>query len=88
MPPAAPQLRAGVSDDLLVPWGWLEVALFVILAVIASVVVTWGVAEIAVRFFGVKPDECVRDHDEHGEVGRGAHEPGGCSTASRFCIFT
>ena len=56
LPPSAPQLRAGVSDDLLVPWGWLEVALFVILAVIASVVVTWGVAEVAVRFFGVKPD--------------------------------
>ena len=56
LPPTSPQLRVGISDDLLVPWGWLEVALFVILAVIASVVVTWGVAEVAVRFFGVKPD--------------------------------
>ena len=55
-PPPAPQYRVGVSDDLLVPWGWLEVALFVILALIASVVVTWGAAEVAVRFFGVKPD--------------------------------
>jgi membrane protease YdiL (CAAX protease family) len=53
LPPSAPQFRTGISDDLLVPWGWLEVALFVILAVIASVVVTWGVAEVAVRFFGV-----------------------------------
>ena len=36
------QFRAGISDDLRVPWGWLEVALFVILGVIGSVVVTWG----------------------------------------------
>jgi membrane protease YdiL (CAAX protease family) len=42
---------------LRVPWGWPEVALFVILGVIASVVVTWGAAEIAVRFFGVNSNE-------------------------------
>lgn len=57
LPPAAPQFHAGTSDDLRVPWGWLEVALFVILGVIGSVVVTWGMAEIAVRFFGAKPDQ-------------------------------
>jgi len=57
LPPAAPLLRAGLSDDLLVPWGWLEVALLVILGVIGSVVVTWGAAEIAVRFFGVNSNE-------------------------------
>jgi len=56
-PPAAPQLRTGLSDDLLVPWGWLEVALLVILGVIGSVVVTWGAAEVAVRFFGVNSNE-------------------------------
>jgi len=50
--PSAPQFRVGISDDLRVPWGWTEVALFVILGVIGSVVVTWGAAEIAVRFFG------------------------------------
>jgi membrane protease YdiL (CAAX protease family) len=53
VPPSVPQFRAGISDDLRVPWGWLEVALLVILGTIASVVVTWGMAEVAVRFFGV-----------------------------------
>jgi membrane protease YdiL (CAAX protease family) len=57
LPPAGPQYRAGISDDLLVPWGWLEVALLVILGVIGSVVVTWGSAEVAVRFFGVNPND-------------------------------
>ena len=57
LPPAATKYRAELSDDLRVPWGWLEVALLVILGVIASVVVTWGAAEVAVRFFGVNPDE-------------------------------
>jgi membrane protease YdiL (CAAX protease family) len=40
-----------------VPWGWLEVALLVILGVIGSVVVTWGIAEVAVKFFGVSSDD-------------------------------
>jgi membrane protease YdiL (CAAX protease family) len=53
-PPVSPQFRLGVGDDLRVPWGWLEVALFVILGLIGSVVITWGMAEIAVHFFGVK----------------------------------
>jgi membrane protease YdiL (CAAX protease family) len=53
----APRFPAGISDDLLVPWGWLEVALLVILGVIGSVVVTWGIAEVAVKFFGVSSDD-------------------------------
>lgn len=57
LPPVRTPYRAGLSEDLLVPWGWLEVALLVILGVIASVVVTWGMAQIAVRLFGANPDE-------------------------------
>jgi membrane protease YdiL (CAAX protease family) len=57
LPPSAPQFRAGISDDLHVPWGWLEVALFVILGVIGSVVVTWGMAQVAVRFFGANSND-------------------------------
>jgi membrane protease YdiL (CAAX protease family) len=57
LPPSAPPYRAGISDDLHVPWGWLEVALFVILGVIGSVVVTWGMAQIAVRFFGANSND-------------------------------
>jgi membrane protease YdiL (CAAX protease family) len=47
----------GISDDLFVPWGWLEVALFVILGVISSVVVSWIAGEMAVRVFGVPADD-------------------------------
>jgi membrane protease YdiL (CAAX protease family) len=57
LPPPAPPYRAGISDDLRVPWDWLEVALFVILGVIGSVVVTWGMAQVAVRFFGANSNE-------------------------------
>ncbi len=53
----APQPRAAVSEDLQVPWGWHEVLLFVVLGVIASVVVTRGMAEAAIRIFGANPDE-------------------------------
>src|SRR3974390_949389 len=56
-PPPAHPYRPGISDDLLVPWGWLEVALFVILGVVGSVVVTWGMAELAVRVFSLKPGD-------------------------------
>jgi len=38
-----------------VPWGWHELVLFVVLGVICSFVVTRGMAEIAVRFWGVSP---------------------------------
>jgi len=61
LPPPAPQFRARILDDLRVPWGWQEVALFVILLVIISVIVTRGMAEIAVRFFGVDPNEMFGD---------------------------
>src|ERR1700688_4310811 len=47
LPPPAPWFRAGISDDLRVPWGWLEVALFAILGMIGSVVITWGMAQVA-----------------------------------------
>jgi membrane protease YdiL (CAAX protease family) len=57
LPVPAPRFPAGISDDLFVPWGWLEVALLVILGVIGSVVVTWGIAEVAVKFFGVSSDD-------------------------------
>jgi membrane protease YdiL (CAAX protease family) len=56
-PPVSPQFRPGIANDLQVPWGWLEVALFVILGLIGSVVITWGMAEIAVHFFGAKTDD-------------------------------
>ncbi len=60
-PPLRPRqfavgMRGGLPDDLNVPWDWPEVLLFVVLAVIASVAVTSGAAEIAVRLFGVKPE--------------------------------
>jgi membrane protease YdiL (CAAX protease family) len=57
IPPSASQFHAGISEDLRVPWGWLEVALFVILGVIGSVVVTYGMAQVAVRFFGARPGD-------------------------------
>jgi hypothetical protein len=57
LPPRAPQLRAGISDDLLVPWGWMEVVLFVVLWLIAAYVVTRGLAMVAVHFFGANPNE-------------------------------
>jgi membrane protease YdiL (CAAX protease family) len=56
-PPPAQPYRAGISDDLRVPWGWMELALFVILGVIGSVVVTWGMAQVAVRLFGANSNE-------------------------------
>jgi hypothetical protein len=49
----ASEFRGSVPEDLRVPWGWLEVLLFVILAAIASVVVTWGAAEVAIKIFRV-----------------------------------
>jgi membrane protease YdiL (CAAX protease family) len=61
LPPTVRQFRAGISDDLRVPWGWLEVALFVILGLIGSVVVTWGMAQVAVRFFGANSNEVFGD---------------------------
>jgi membrane protease YdiL (CAAX protease family) len=55
----APQIHGRISDDLRVPWGWHELLLFVILGLIASVVVTRGMAEIAIRIFGVNPIDMI-----------------------------
>jgi membrane protease YdiL (CAAX protease family) len=54
--PASPY-RAGISDDLRVPWGWVDVLLFVVLGIVGSAVVTWGLAEAAVRIFGLNPND-------------------------------
>ena len=56
-PPIAPRLRAELPEDLRVAWGWLDVALFVILGLVAGVIVTWGIGLIAVRLFGLKPSD-------------------------------
>jgi membrane protease YdiL (CAAX protease family) len=55
LPPV--QTYALIPDDLRVPWGWREVALFVILGLISAGVVTRGLAEAAVRFFGANSNE-------------------------------
>jgi membrane protease YdiL (CAAX protease family) len=55
LPPV--QTYASIPDDLRVPWGWREVALFVIVGLIAAGVVTRGLAEVAVRFFGANSNE-------------------------------
>ncbi|HTC62746.1 MAG TPA: type II CAAX endopeptidase family protein [Candidatus Saccharimonadales bacterium] len=59
--PEAHRFHAEISDDLDVPWGWMEVLLLVILAVIGSAVVTWGAAQVAVRFFGIPANEVFGD---------------------------
>ena len=51
--PEAPQFHPGTPDDLRVPWGWMEVLLLVILAVIGSAIVTWGIGELTVLLLGV-----------------------------------
>jgi membrane protease YdiL (CAAX protease family) len=51
-PPPA-QFQPEIAEDLRVPWGWSDVATFVIFALIAAVVVTRGLAQIAVSFLGV-----------------------------------
>jgi membrane protease YdiL (CAAX protease family) len=61
--PPTPHFQPGIQEDLQVPWGWMEVALFVILGVIASYLVTSAAAEIAVRLFGVRPSD-VLDPDK------------------------
>jgi membrane protease YdiL (CAAX protease family) len=48
-----PQFHPEIPEDLRVPWGWSDVATFVIFALIAAVVVTRGLAQIAVSFLGV-----------------------------------
>ncbi|MGH9678845.1 MAG: lysostaphin resistance A-like protein [Candidatus Acidiferrales bacterium] len=51
--PSAPQFGPEIPEDLRVPWGGVDIAVFIILLGIASIVVTWGLAEFAVRFLGV-----------------------------------
>jgi membrane protease YdiL (CAAX protease family) len=55
--PPPPQISAGVPDDLRVPWRWTDVALFAILGVIASVIITRGLAQVAVNFFGANASD-------------------------------
>ena len=54
-PPPEPRqpFPSGLPEDLRVPWGWPEVALFTILIVIGGFFITYGLAEAAVRIFGV-----------------------------------
>jgi membrane protease YdiL (CAAX protease family) len=59
--PEEPQFPAGLSDDLRVPWGWMEVALLVILGVMGSAAVTWGMAKLAVWLFGIPANEVFGD---------------------------
>jgi membrane protease YdiL (CAAX protease family) len=46
-----------VPDDLRVPWGWFEVAIFAVLGIVGAYFVTWGIAQIAIRFWGVTPGQ-------------------------------
>jgi membrane protease YdiL (CAAX protease family) len=58
LPPAPRQpFPADLPDDLRVPWGWPEVALFTVLIVVGGFVITYGLAEAALRIFGVDPTE-------------------------------
>jgi membrane protease YdiL (CAAX protease family) len=43
-----------VADDVRVPWGWSDVALFVVFVLIAGVAITWGLVLLAVALFGAK----------------------------------
>jgi membrane protease YdiL (CAAX protease family) len=55
--PPPPQFHAGVPEDLRVPWGWSDVAMFVIFGLIASVVITRGLAQVAISFFGANAND-------------------------------
>ena len=54
--PRQPQFAAGIADDLRVPWGWNEVILLVILGLVGTVAITYGLGAIAVRVFRINPD--------------------------------
>jgi len=54
---AQQQYRADVPEDLRVPWGWVEVAFFVVLGIAGSILVTWGLGQVAVRAFGVRSSQ-------------------------------
>jgi membrane protease YdiL (CAAX protease family) len=55
--PPQRQFRAGVSDDLRVPWGWVDVAVFVIFGLIATEIITRGLAHVAISFFGANAND-------------------------------
>lgn len=55
--PAPPQARTGNSDDLRVPWGWEDVLLFVVFGIAASVAITWGLAQVTIKFFGANAND-------------------------------
>ena len=59
--PPPPQFRSPIPEDLRVPWGWTDILMFVVLALVASVVITWGMAQVAVRFFGVNQSQMFGD---------------------------
>ena len=59
--PPPRQFHSEIGEDLRVPWGWSDVATFVIFALIAAVVVTRGLAQIAVSFLGVKSTDMFGD---------------------------
>jgi membrane protease YdiL (CAAX protease family) len=56
-----PPFRAAIPDDLRVPWGWREIAMFVFLGAIGTVIVTWGMSEAAVKIFGIPRSELFGD---------------------------
>lgn len=55
--PPPPRFHPPVAEDLRVPWGWVDVLLFVVLGIVGAAVVTWGAGQLAVRVFGVKPSD-------------------------------
>jgi len=59
--PPSPLTHNEILNDLRVPWGWHELLLFVILGAIGSVVITRGLAEIAIRIFGINSSDIFGD---------------------------
>src|ERR1700676_4274349 len=55
--PPPPQFHAGVPEDLRVPWGWSDVAMFVIFGLIARGAITRGLAQVAISFFGANAND-------------------------------
>jgi membrane protease YdiL (CAAX protease family) len=59
--PPPQQFHPEIAEDLRVPWGWSDVATFIIFALIAALIVTRGLAQIAVSFLGVKSTDMFGD---------------------------
>jgi membrane protease YdiL (CAAX protease family) len=55
-PQATPTQRP-LPDDLRAPWGWVDVGLFIVFAIIASIAITWGLVLLSVALFGAKTAE-------------------------------